>query len=344
MLRYTIRRLLWGLLVIIAVTLAVFVLFGPVLQWRSNTIEPARLYAGKNPSPAQIEQVRENLGLDDPFYVQYANTVRRLFFGPSDEEKDNLCPNATEERCKELVGRLGRSFEKQRSVDSLIADRIGVTISLSIMASIIWLGISIPVGIISAIKPRSIFDRVAMVFVLVGQSLPIYYFGLLSLYFFAYQWKIFPLGGYEKFDVANPWPWFSHIILPAMVLSLQFTALYVRLVRGGMMDAMGEDYVRTARAKGASERRTIFKHALRNALLPIVTIFGLDLGILLGGAILTEATFGLRGVGQLSVDAAVSFDVPLVSGVVMFSAIVIVMANIVVDLLYAVVDPRIRLS
>jgi peptide/nickel transport system permease protein len=344
MLRYTIRRMLWGTLVILAVTLSVFVLFGPVLQWRSDTIEPARLYAGKDPSPSEIEQVRENLGLDDPFFVQYAHTIQRLVFGPSDEEKERLCPNATEERCAELVGRLGRSFEKQRSVDYLIKQRLGVTISLSIMAAIIWLSISIPVGILSAIRPRSFFDRVTMVLVLIGQSLPIYYFGLLALYFFAYKWPIFPLGGYEKFSFTDPWPWFYHIILPAITLSLQFTALYVRLVRGGMMDAMGEDYVRTARAKGAGERRTIVRHALRNVMLPVITIFGLDLGILLGGAILTEATFGLRGVGQLSVDAAVSFDVPLTSGVVMFSAIIIVTANIVVDLAYAVVDPRIRLN
>ena len=207
-----------------------------------------------------------------------------------------------------------------------------------------WLGISIPVGIISAIRPRSIFDRVTVVAVLIGQSLPIYYFGLLALYFLSFRAKIFPQGGYETFSFANPWPWFSHLLLPGGTLALQFTALYVRLVRGGMIDAMGEDYVRTARAKGAGEGRTVFMHALRNALLPIVTIFGLDLGILLGGAILTEATFGLRGVGQLSVQAASSFDVPLTGGVVLFAAVLIVGANILVDLAYAAIDPRIRLN
>jgi peptide/nickel transport system permease protein len=343
MLRYAIRRTLWGLIVLLAVTLAVFVLFGPVLQGRGSG-DPARIYAGKSPTDAQIEQVRATLGLDESYLEQYRVMLSRLVFGPSDEEKERLCPNATEERCQELVGRLGRSFEKQRSVDSLIGDRIGVTLSLAIVASIIWLGISIPIGILSAIRPRSLFDRLAMVFVLIGQSLPIYYFGLLALYFFTFQNDFFPPGGYETFQLSNPGPWFNHIILPASVLALQFTALYVRLVRGGMMDELGEDYVRTARAKGAGERRTVVVHALRNALLPVVTIFGLDLGILLGGAILTEATFGLNGVGRLSVEGATSLDVPLTTGVVLFAAMVIVVANIVVDLLYALIDPRIRLS
>jgi peptide/nickel transport system permease protein len=342
--RYTIRRLLWGLLVVLAVSLAVFVLFGPVMRAGKAGDAIPRIYAGKDPTDQQIEQVRKNLGLDKPTVNQYGDMLYRLVLGPSDAEKARLCPNASEERCKELVGHLGRSYEKHRSVDSLIFERLEVTVSLSLVAAVMWLGISIPVGILSAIRPRSIFDRLTVVAVLIGQSLPIFYFGLLALYFFAFRMKIFPLGGYEDFSLSDPWPWLSHLLLPGATLALQFTALYVRLIRGGMMDAMGEDYVRTARAKGAGEGRTIFRHALRNAMLPIVTIFGLDLGILLGGAILTEATFGLRGVGQLSVDAASSLDVPLTSGVVLFAAVLIVFANIIVDLLYAVIDPRIRLS
>ncbi|MSO88137.1 MAG: ABC transporter permease [Acidimicrobiia bacterium] len=343
MLRYTIRRLLWGALVILGVSLSVFVLFGPVLRARSD-LSPARLYAGKNPSAAEIIQVEKNLGLDKPVMQQYGDMMYRLVLGPSDAEKKRLCPNASEDRCRELVGRLGRSYAKQRSVDLLIWDRIGATASLTLVAGVIWMSISIPVGIISAIRPRSWFDRTTVTGVLVAQSLPIYYFGLLALYFFTYKLHWFPQGGYVKFSFGNPWPWLSHLILPATTLSLTFMALYVRIVRGGMMDAMGEDYVRTARAKGSSERRTVFRHAMRNALLPVVTIFGLDLGLLLGGAILTEATFGLQGLGQLSVSAASSLDVPLTSGVVLFAAVLIVVANIVVDVAYAFIDPRIRLS
>jgi len=343
MIRYIIRRLLWGSTVILAVTLAVFVLFGPVMQWKSD-VEPARIYAGKNAQPEQIERVSKILGLDKPFYEQYGIMVRRLVLGPSQTEQDRLCPNSTPAECHELVGHLGQSFEKRRSVDKLILDRLSVTFSLALVGAVIWMSIAIPVGVLSAIRPRSFFDRFTVVFILIGQSLPVYYFGLVALYFFAYTNKIFPSGGYETFEWSHPWPWLSHLLLPGLTLALQFTALYARLVRGGMLDALGEDYVRTARAKGASERRTVVRHALRNALLPIVTLFGLDLGILFGGAILTEATFGLQGIGSLSVDAANRFDVPTTAGIVLFAAVCIVLANIVVDLLLAVVDPRIRLT
>jgi peptide/nickel transport system permease protein len=326
---------------VLGALLAVFVLFGPVLQSRSN-INPARLYAGKNAQPDEIAQVEATLGLDKPYYEQYGIMVRRLALGPSDDELARFCPSGND--CDRLVGRLGRSFEKQRSVDSLIKDRVGVTFSLALVAAVMWLSIAIPVGVLSAVKPRSIFDRITVVLVLIAQSLPVYYFGLLALYFFTFKWKIFPQGGYVDFAWSDPWPWFSHLILPGFTLALQFMALYVRLIRGSMLDAMSEDYVRTARAKGASESRTIWRHALRNALLPVVTIFGLDIGILFGGAILTEATFGIQGLGSLSVDAATSLDVPLTSGTVLFAAVLIVIANIVVDLAYAVVDPRIRLS
>ncbi len=341
MLRYAIRRILWGLLVIFAVTLSVFVLFGPVLRSTAN-INPARLYAGKNAQPDEIARVEATLGLDKPYYEQYVISVRRLILGPSDEEKERLCPGGND--CSELIGRLGRSFEKQRSVDSMIRSRVGVTFSLTLVAAIMWLTISIPIGVLSAVRPRSIFDRVTMVAVLVAQSLPVYYFGLLALYFLTFRLHIFPQGGYEDFAWSDPWPWMSHLILPGFTLALAFIALYIRLIRGSMLDALNEDYIRTARAKGATEGRTIFRHALRNALLPIVTIFGLDMGILLGGAILTEATFGLQGIGTLSVDAATSLDVPLTSGTVLFAAIMIVIANILVDLAYAFIDPRIRIS
>lgn len=341
MLRYAVRRVLWGLLVIFAVTLSVFVLFGPVLRSTAN-INPARIYAGKNAQPDEIAQVEATLGLDKPYYEQYYIMVRRLVLGPSDAEEARLCPRGND--CSELIGHLGRSFEKQRSVDSLIWGRVGVTFSLALVAAVMWLMISIPVGILSAIRPRSIFDRITMIFVLIAQSLPVYYFGLLALYFLTFRLKIFPQGGYEDFSWSDPWPWLSHLILPGFTLALAFIALYVRLVRGSMLDTMSEDYIRTARAKGAGERRTIVRHALRNAILPIVTIFGLDMGILLGGAILTEATFGLQGIGTLSVDAATSLDVPLVSGTVLFAAVMIVVANILVDLAYAFIDPRIRLS
>ena len=343
MTRFLIRRTLGGIVVILLVTLAVFVLFGPALRWKAD-ISPARLYAGKNPTPEQIAQVEATLGLNKPFYVQYAYSLRRLVLGPSQDEKDRLCPGATAAECEQLIGRFGRSFEKQRSVDALIKEAFPVTLSLSLLAAIIWMAVSIPVGVLSALRPRSIGDRVTTFLVLIAQSLPVYYFGLLALYFLAFKIPIFPLGGYEPFSLANPWPWFSHLILPAMVLALQFAALYVRLMRSQMLDVMGEDYIRTARAKGAPQRRVVWRHGVRNAILPIVTIFGLDLGLLLGGAVLTEVTFGLQGLGKLAVSAAFRFDVPTTAGVVLFSAILIVVANIVVDVVRALLDPRVRLE
>jgi peptide/nickel transport system permease protein len=341
--RYTIRRLLWGLLVVLAVTFCVFLLAGPILSWKQN-ISPARLYAGKNPSPAQIADVSAILGLNRPYYIQYLNMLRRLALGPSASERARLCPGMTASQCGQLDDRLGRSFQKSRGVLGIILERFPVTLSLTLVAAVIWLTIAFFTGILSAIRPRSVFDRSAMIFVLIGQSLPVYYFGLLALYFFAFKWPIFPLGGYANFSITDPWPWLYHLILPGATLALQFAALYTRMIRGNVMDAMSEDYVRTARAKGASERRILRRHAVRNAILPIVTMVGLDVGILLGGAILTEATFGLPGIGTLTIESANALDIPLMAGLVMFAGIMIVLANIIVDLLYAVVDPRIRLA
>ncbi len=343
MLRFLIRRILGGAFVVLIVTLAVFVLFGPVLTWKSN-ISPARSYAGKNPTPEQIERVKALLGLDKPYYVQYAYTLQRLIVGPTQEERERVCPGSSAAECDQLLGRFGSSFAKQRSVDSLIWARFPVTASLALVSAVIWMLISIPIGILSAIRPRSFFDRATIVFVLIGQSLPVYYIGLLALYFLAYKYQIFPLSGYENFAISNPWPWLSHLLLPALVLALAFAALYVRITRSQMLDTLSEDYVRTARAKGASEPRVIIRHALRNASQPIVTMFGLDLGLLLGGAILIEVTFGLQGLGALAVEAAKRLDVPTTAGIVLFSAILIVVANIVVDFVCAMLDPRIRLE
>ena len=343
MIRYTIRRLLFGVLVLLAVTFAVFLLTGPVLHWRQN-IDLARAYAGKNPSAPQIQAARELLGLDKPYYVQFGNEVRRLILGPSQEEKDRLCPGSTDEECKSIVGHFGRSFQKTRAVDGLLMDRFGATFSLAIVAAVMWLTLGVGVGILSAVRARSVFDRSSTAIVLIGQSLPVYYIGLLALYFLSYKIQIFPLGGYVPFSAGNPWPWFSHLALPAMVLAFQFAAIYARMTRASVLGALSEDYVRTARAKGAPERRVLVNHALRNALLPIVTIFGLDLGLLLGGAVLTESTFSLPGLGKYAIDAINDQDLPPVMGVTLFAALFIVVANLIVDIVYGVIDPRVRLG
>jgi peptide/nickel transport system permease protein len=341
MIRYTIRRLLWGVVVLLALSLATFVLFGPVLQSTAG-VDAAQIVAGQHAGPAQIEQTRRFLGLNKPWYEQYEIYMRRVVLGPSKDDKDRVC--VAGQSCGDQVGRLGTSFENSRAVDWEIKQAFPITLQLSVVTAFIWILLSIPIGVLSALKRGSILDRSSMVVVLLGQSLPVYYFGLLALYFLAYKLGIFPLDGYRDLDWSNPWPWLDHMILPGATLALQFAALYVRMVRSNMLGVMNEDYIRTARAKGASPRRVVVRHGLRNALLPVITMFGMDFGLLLGGAILTEYTFGLPGIGRLTVSASGSLDVPTVNGLVLFAGALIVIFNLGVDLLYSVFDPRIRLA
>ncbi len=355
MIRYMIRRMLWGLLVLFIITVVTFTLFGPVLEGPGNT-DLARAYAGSRATEQAVENMREYLNLDEPYVVQYGLWAKRLLLGPSAEDKEKFCP--PKEKCSDYIGRLGNSFTRTEAVDKAIKEAFPVTLSLVTVAAIIWLAVAIPVGVMSAVRSRSKFDRVSMIIVLWGQALPVYYFGLLALYFLAYlpnsqgfedvfgfQVDLFPIGGYVDFSITNPWPWLHHLILPAATLALQFTALYVRMLRSTMLTTMSEDYIRTARAKGVPERTVIYRHGLRNAILPIVTMFGLDLAILLGGAaILTETVFAIPGLGRLAVQGALSLDVALTAGVTLVAALLIVVANIIVDMVYAFVDPRIRLA
>jgi peptide/nickel transport system permease protein len=218
---------------------------------------------------------------------------------------------------------------------------IPVTLSLAIGAAIIWLIAGIGIGVISALKRGSIFDRFSMTIALAGVSLPIFFTGLLSLELFSYKWPIFPNVQFVPFT-QNPALWARNLILPWITLAFLYAALYARLTRAGMLETMGEDYIRTARAKGLPERTVIFKHGLRAALTPIVTIFGMDIGLLLGGAVLTEYTFSLHGLGLFTIEAIQNQDFPEIMGVVMLAAFFVVIANLVVDILYAVLDPRVR--
>jgi peptide/nickel transport system permease protein len=218
---------------------------------------------------------------------------------------------------------------------------IPVTLSLAIGAAIIWLIAGIGIGVLSALKRGSLFDRFSMTIALAGVSLPIFFTGLISLELFSYRWPIFPNVQFVPFT-QNPALWARNLILPWITLAFLYAALYARLTRAGMLETMGEDYIRTARAKGLPERTVIFKHGLRAALTPIVTIFGMDIGLLLGGALLTEYTFSLHGLGLFTIEAVQNQDFPEIMGVVMLAAFFVVIANLVVDILYAVLDPRVR--
>jgi peptide/nickel transport system permease protein len=318
MLSYIIRRLLWVLLLILVVSALTFVIF-----YLLPSADPAQLRAGRQPNPQLVEQIRHNLGLDKPWYQQYFDYMKQVF----------------------LHFDFGYSYQNTISVKEQVFQRLPATISLALGAAVVWLTIGITVGIISAIKSRSLIDRTAMGGALLAISAPVYWLGLLSLYLFASDIGRFHVfsgaGSYVPFS-ENPAKWFSSLLLPWFVLAAAFAAFYARLLRSNLIETMGEDYIRTARAKGLSERRVIFRHGLRSAITPIVTAAGLDIGILLGGAILTESVFNIPGIGRLVFDSIQHSDLPMIQGTVLIGTFFIVMANLIVDILYAVLDPRVR--
>jgi peptide/nickel transport system permease protein len=314
---YIVRRVLWAILLLLVVSFLTFVIFNVF-----PSADPAALRAGRNATPALVEQIRRNLGLDKPFYTQYWNYLKGLVTHFD----------------------LGYSYYNSESVKSEIFSRLPATISVALGGFIVWMFIGIPVGIVSAIRPRSILDRVMMGGSLVAISAPVYFLGLVSLFLFAkgtgqLQW--FGAAGSYVPITQNPGTWFDSLILPWFTLAAAFAAFYARMTRGNLIETMHEDYIRTARAKGLHESKVITKHGLRAALTPIVTMAGMDIGLLLGGAILTEIVFNIPGVGRYAYLAIVNSDLPAIQGTVLFGAFFIVFANLAVDILYAFLDPRV---
>jgi len=320
MTRYIIRRLLWVVLLLILVSLLTFVVF-----YLFPSADPALLRAGHQPTPALVAQIRKNLGLDKPWYVQYFRYMKALV----------------------LHFDFGYSYQNGVAVRTLLFNRLPATISLTVGAAILWLISGISIGTISAVRRRSLFDRVAMGGALVAISAPVFWLGLVSLFLFASDIGKFPLfpgaGSYIPLS-QNPGKWFTSLILPWCVLAASFAAIYARLLRANLIEAMSEDYIRTARAKGLSERRVILAHGVRAAITPVVTATGLDIGILLGGAILTETVFNIPGIGRLAYESILNGDLPMIQGTVLVGAFFIVFANLVVDIAYAFIDPRVRYS
>jgi len=331
---FIIRRLIatvFLLIVVSAITFAIFFLI-PRLAGQ-NTYQLATEYVGRNPSRAAVLQVEAQLGLDHPLWVQYWNFLKGIVVGAhyNSGTTSTYCPPPC----------FGYSFKSQQPVWPQMVSDLPVTLSLAIGAAVIWLVGGVAIGVISALKRGTLFDRFSMGIALAGVSLPIFFTGLISLELFSYKWPIFPNVQYVSF-LTNPFLWARNLVLPWLCLAFLYAALYARLTRAGMLETMNEDYIRTARAKGLPERTVIFKHGLRAALTPIVTIFGMDLGLLLGGAIITEYTFSLHGLGLFTILAIDNQDLPEILGVTMLAAFFIVFANLVVDVLYAVVDPRVR--
>jgi peptide/nickel transport system permease protein len=302
------------------VSLITFVIF-----YVLPTTDPAQLRAGRQPNPQLVEQIRHALGLDRPWYDQYWHYMKRLV----------------------LHWDFGYSYQNNISVKTQIFDRLPATISLTVGAAVIWLIIGITVGTISAVRSRTLIDRFSMGGALIGISAPVYWLGLVSLYLFANdigRIKIFPGSGSYTPLSQDPAKWFTSLLLPWMVLAAAFAAFYARLLRSNLIEVMGEDYIRTARAKGLTERRVVLRHGIRSAITPIVTAAGLDIGILLGGAILTETVFNIPGIGRLAYDSIQNGDIPMIQGTVLMGAFFIILANLVVDVLYAFIDPRVRYS
>jgi peptide/nickel transport system permease protein len=334
---YIVRRLIAAVILLLIVTAAVFAIFFLVPRIAGATPEDlASRYVGRTADAAAIHEIAVKLGFTDPIWVQYGRFLKGLVAGA------DYSTGPTTVHCPAPC--FGYSFLTQNPVLPDLLDRLPVTLSLAAGAALIWVVAGVATGVVSALRPGSIFDRAAMGIALAGVSLPIFFTGLLSLAVFSYALGITAPGGSYTPIEDNPFLWAYDLLLPWITLAFLYAAGYARLTRAGMLDTMGEDFIRTARAKGLPERTVVVKHGLRSALTPILTIFGLDLGLLLGGAILTESTYSLPGIGKYSVDAVVNNDLPKVLGVVMIGSVFIILANLVVDLCYAVVDPRVRYS
>jgi peptide/nickel transport system permease protein len=286
--------------------------------------DPAVTFAGKNPTTEQIEEVRKNFGLDKPVPVQYALFIKHIFLGDQ-----YGWPG------------LGFSYSTRSPVKDQFFDRILVTVQLALGAALVWLCIGIPIGIVSAIKRRSLVDRLSMGFALFFVSAPVFWLGLMGLWLFWYQLRISPGTGYVPWGQSFT-DWLSHMWLPWLVLAMLYAAFYARMTRGNLLETMGQDYIRTARVKGLPEWKVIMKHGLRASLTPVVTLIGLDVGALLGGAVITETVFNLQGVGQWAVNSVFQGDLPVVLAVTVIVAIAVTLMNLIVDIIYAYLDPRVR--
>jgi len=317
-LAYIIRRLLWSVVLLLVVSLVIFLIF-----FILPTADPAELRAGRNPDPELVAAIEAQLGLNRPFYVQYFFFIRDI---------------VTEFN-------FGRSYQNNVDVREEIFSRIPATASLALGAAFVWLVIGLLIGILSAVKRGTILDRLAMGAALVGISAPVYWLGLVSIYLFSNDIGRFPIfeppGTYVAIT-EDPTQWLKSLLLPWLVLATAFAAVYARFMRSNLLEVMGEDYIRTGRAKGLKERAVVFRHGVRAAITPIVTIFGLDLGILLGGAILTESVFNIPGIGRTAFDAISKGDIPIVQGTVIIGATAIILLNLIVDIVYAFIDPRVR--
>jgi peptide/nickel transport system permease protein len=312
---FTIRRLISMLLVLFAVSVITFLVFEVIPNG-----DPAARMAGRQATPAEVAAIRDEWGFDDPVYVQYATAMRKLFTGDA------------------------ISYSTQTNVDDEIWRGLPRTLSLALGAALLWMAFGVALGLLGAMRAGRVSDRLLTVLALVGISMPVFWLGALANHYLGFELGLFPNGGYVGLT-DDPLEWLHHLLLPWIVLSLLFIGFYSRVVRATTLETMNEDYVRTARAKGLSERQVLLRHVLRSAMIPVISLWGLDFAVIVGGgAILTETVFDLQGVGQYAAGAIGQLDQPPVMAVTMFGAFFVVICNAAVDIVQAALDPRVRLS
>ncbi|MBF4458831.1 ABC transporter permease [Pseudoclavibacter sp. RFBG4] len=329
MTRYAINRLLGMILVLFLVSLFTFIVFFVLSP------DPAVQICGKNCTPERIDQIRENLGLDLPFWTQFWTFLGGLVFGRTYEASGSVIECAAP--C------LGYSFQSSQPVTEMIMQRLPVSATVAIGAAVLWLLAGVMGGVISAVKEGKFADRFITGLTLGGMSIPNYVLALVLQFVLVVSLGWLPFPQAVPF-LDNPVQWFLNFIMPWVVLSIGYAATYTRLTRANVIDTLQENYVRTAKAKGLRPSLVWRRHALRPALTPIVTIFGMDFAGLLGGALITETVFGINGVGKLAADSITKNDQPVIMGVTLLAAFLVVVGNMVVDLMYSVIDPRVRVG
>src|SRR5436309_2243628 len=312
MVSYILRRVLSTLPVMGIVALFVFSLLYIAPG------DPAAVIAGDQASPADVERIRQSLGLDRPFLVQFGSWLWHI-----------------------LHGDLGTSIFTNLPVSAMIAQRIEPTFSLMAITLVLTILVAVPLGVVAAWKAGSWVDRIIMAFAVFGFSLPVFVVGYVLAYVFALEFDWLPVQGYTPL-AEGFWPWLQHLILPAIALGCVYIALIARTTRAAMLEVLQQDYIRTARAKGLGQRGILFVHALKNAAVPIVTVIGIGVALLIGGAVVTETVFAIPGIGRLTVDAILRRDYPVIQGIVLMFSFLYVLVNLAIDLLYTVLDPRIR--
>lgn len=325
MFQYIVRRLLWAVVMVLLVVSTVFAIFfllpgGSGRNVSGECSSPIAVQmAGRNPRPELVCRITERLGLDKPVWVQYGRYVGNL-----------------------LQGDFGYSYHSSEPVRDALFRRLPATVSLALGASVIWLILGIAIGVISALRRRTLMDRASMLFALIGVSMPTFFLGLVLVFWLDGHLNVYDVASYEPLT-SDPVAWLKAMWLPWIVLAIVSMAVYARMVRGNMLEVMGEDYIRTARAKGLRER-SVTRHTLRSALTPVVTMYGLDLGILLGGAVITEQIFNIPGIGRLAVESIANQNLPVILGTTLFAGVFVILANLIVDIVYAALDPRVRYS